>query len=81
MKRTLGDGIYDKENKIHYFPFTESSVYHILSVFNENNNFEVEDQIKEYYKKLTSMKNNKENHLPGIYGLKLKNLQDLVHFH
>ena len=76
MKRTLGEGIYDKENKIHYFPFTELSVYHILSVFNENNNFEVEDQLKEYYKKLMSMKNNKENHLPGIYGLKLKNLHE-----
>ena len=74
IKSSLGDGIYDKENKIHYFPFNEKTVYQIISIFNEENNFEVEEQLKEYYGKLVNMKDNKENYLPGIYSLKLKNL-------
>jgi hypothetical protein len=76
IKRKLGDGIYDKENKIHYFPFTEKTVYELISVFNESNKFEVEQQLKDYYGKLVHMKNNKENYLPGIYSLKLKNLHE-----
>ena len=76
IKRKLGYGIYDKENKIHYFPLTEKTVYEILSVFNESNNFEVEEQLRIYYGKLIEMKNNKENYVPGIYSLKLKNLHE-----
>jgi len=74
LKRSLGSAIYDKENKIHYFPVTEKTVYEILSVFNEQNGFVVEEQIKDYYEKVLHMKNNKDQYLPGIYGLKLKNL-------
>ena len=76
IKRSLGDGDYDKQEKIHYFPFNETTAYEILSVFNETNSFEVEEQLKEYYEKLVNMKNNKENYLPGIYGFKLKNLHE-----
>lgn len=74
IKKYLGEGEYDKENKIHYFPFSEQAVYHILSNFNENNNFEVQFELKEYYEKLEYMKNNKDKFIPGIYGLKIKNL-------
>ncbi len=76
IKRRLGEGIYDKQNKIHYFPFTEKTAYEIISQFNETNNFEVENQLKEYYGKLLNMKSNKENYLPGIYSLKLRNLHE-----
>lgn len=76
IKRNVGEGIYDKENKIHYFPFTEKTVYEIISAFNESNNFEVEEQLKEYYGKLLKMKENEEGYLPGIYSLKLKNLHE-----
>ena len=76
IKRSLGEGLYDKENKIHYFPFNEHTVYEILSVFNESNKFEVEEQLQTYYENLLNMQNNKENHLPGIYSLKLKNLHE-----
>jgi hypothetical protein len=74
IKRSLGEGDYDKENKIHYFPFNERTAFEILSNFNETNNFEVQEELKAYYEKLLDMKNNKENYLPGIYSLKLKNL-------
>jgi hypothetical protein len=76
IKRSLGEGDYDKENKIHYFPFSERTVFEILSNFNETNNFEVQEELKEYYEKLQDMKNNKQNYLAGIYGLKLKNLHE-----
>ena len=76
IKRKVGEGIYDKENKIHYFPLTEKTVYEIVSVFNETNNFEVDEQLKEFYGKLIEMKTNKENYIPGIYSLKLKNLHE-----
>ena len=76
IKRKVGEGIYDKQNKIHYFPLTEKTVYEILSVFNETNNFEVDEKLRNYYGKLIEMKNNKENYVPGIYSLKLKNLHE-----
>jgi hypothetical protein len=76
IKRSLGEGDYDKENKIHYFPFNERTAFEILSNFNETNNFEVQEELNEYYEKLLDMKNNKQNYLPGIYGLKLKNLHE-----
>ena len=74
IKNKLKDGVYDKQNKIHYFPLTEITVFEVISVFNEKNGFEVDEQIKDWYGKLMEMKNNKENYLPGIYSLKLKNL-------
>jgi hypothetical protein len=76
IKRSLGEGDYDKEEKIHYFPFSERAVYEIVSNFNESNNFDVAPELKEYYEKLVDMKENKQNYLPGIYGLKLKNLHE-----
>jgi hypothetical protein len=76
VKRNLGDGNYDKQNKVHYFPLDEIAVYEILSAFNEQNNFEVDDQLTEYYGKIVDMKNNKEQYVPGIYKLQLKNLNN-----
>lgn len=76
IKHSLGDGFYDKENKIHYFPLNEITVYKILSVFNKSNNFEVEEQLEKYYETMVDMDKNKENYVPGIYGLKLKNLHE-----
>ena len=65
---------YDKENKIHYFPFTEKNVKAVLSLFNESNNFEIQEELKEYYQKLIDMENNKQDCLPGVYNFTLKNL-------
>ena len=76
IKKNLGDGIYDKENKIHYFQFNEKNVCAVLDAFNEDNNFEIDEQLKEYYEKLIEMKNNKQNYVPGIYSLKLCNLHN-----
>ena len=76
IKNSLGEGDYDKENKIHYFPFSERAVYEIVSNFNESNGFDVESELGDYYKKLDHMNNNKKDYIPGIYNLKLKNLHN-----
>lgn len=76
IKRTLGDSVFDKVEKTHYFPLNERTVYEIISTFNQSKGFEIEQELKEYYEKLETMANNKEQYLPGIYGLKLKNLHE-----
>lgn len=76
IKNTLEEIHYDKENKTHYFQFNEKSVYELVSTFSEERGFEIDSFLKEYYKKLEHMKNNKDEYLPGIYGLKLKNLHE-----
>jgi hypothetical protein len=74
IKQSLGVGDYDKEEKIHYFPFSEQAAYEIVSNFNESNGFDVDPQLKEYYEKLLDMKNNKQKYIPGIYKFELKNI-------
>ena len=76
MNKFLGEGLYDKVEKIHYFKFNENTCYEIINTFNENNNFEVEDQLLEYYEKLFEMKKNQDKYVPGIYSFKLKNLHE-----
>ena len=76
MNKFLGEGLYDKVEKIHYFKFNENTCYEIINTFNENNNFEVEDQLLEYYEKLLEMKKNQDKYVPGIYSFKLKNLHE-----
>ena len=63
---------YDREKKIHYFPYDEQTIFQVLQLL-EGKNFEVEDSIQHVYKELLQMYNNKKDHIPGIYGLKLRN--------
>lgn len=76
IKRSLGEGDYDKENKIHYFPFNEKSVFEILSNFNESNNFEIDTEIKEYYEKILKMNENKKNFVTSLRGFNLNNISN-----
>ena len=76
LKKVVQEEHYDNQEKIHYFAFSEKNLYEILKVFNENSNFEISQELKEYYEKLDHMNNNKKDFLPGIYNLKLKNLHD-----
>ena len=63
---------YDRELKIHYFPYNEKTIFQVLQLL-EGKNFEVEESIQHVYKELLQMNNNKKDHVPGIYGLKLRN--------
>jgi len=66
---------YDKTNKTHYVDATEKNIYKIVGNF-QKANFEIEETLKEQYGKLLEMKQNKNNYVPGIYGLELKNLHN-----
>tara|TARA_B100002019_G_scaffold269347_1_gene262054 strand:- start:1217 stop:2428 length:1212 start_codon:yes stop_codon:yes gene_type:complete len=63
---------YDRELKIHYFPYNEQTIFQVLNLL-EGKNFEVEESIQLVYKELLQMNNNKKDHVPGIYGLKFRN--------
>ena len=67
--------LYDEKEKIHYFPFNESNVYKIISMLKEKN-FNIESDLDKIYEKVHMMQNNKKDYIPGIYGFKLKNLND-----
>ena len=66
---------YDKANKTHYIQPTEKNIYKIVGNF-QKANFEMQEDLKEQYRKLLKMKQQENDHVPGIYGLKLKNLHD-----
>lgn len=66
---------YDRELKIHYFPYDEQTIFEILQLL-EGKNFEVEENVQNVYGELLQMYNNKKDYVPGIYGLKLKNFTD-----
>lgn len=66
---------YDRELKIHYFPYDEKTIFQVLQLL-EGKNFEVEEGIQTVYGELLQMYNNKKDHVPGIYSLKLKNFTD-----
>ena len=66
---------YDKANKTHYIDPTEKNIYRIVGNF-QKANFEIEESLQEQYRKLLEMKENKNDYVPGVYGLKLKNLHN-----
>jgi hypothetical protein len=66
-------GLYDKVEKIHYFIFNEINLHKVISELKEKS-FEIDSELQERYNLLEMMHNNKNNYIPGIYGLKLQNL-------
>jgi hypothetical protein len=66
---------YDKADKTHYIDPTEKNIYRIVGNF-QKANFEIEESLQEQYRKLLEMKENKNDYVPGVYGLKLKNLHN-----
>lgn len=70
-KATGKDGTYDKEGKIHYFPYSEKLLFKIIKAV-ENKNFELDELSQTIYNKLQTF--NKEDYVPGVYNLEIKNL-------
>lgn len=62
---------YDKVNKIHYFAYSERNLFDIVEAFKESN-FQLDKTVQTIYNKLILL--NPNDHLPGIYDLKIKNL-------
>lgn len=67
--------IHDKGSHEHYFLLTERNAIQILDQF-ENKQFEIDEELLEWTRKLQEMKQNKKEYIPGIYNFKLKNLND-----
>ena len=64
---------HEKGSHEHYFKLTENSVFEIVDRF-QNKEFEIDTILLDLYEEIMEMKNNKEKYVPGIYNLKLKNL-------
>lgn len=73
LRDSIGRSEYNTKEKAHYYDFNEKNCYSIIKAY-ESCSFEIEQSLFEYYKKLEDMMENKENYVPGIYGLKLKNI-------
>lgn len=66
--------MYDTTLKIKYFDLTEKNIYSIINLL-QDKNFIISPELQEKYKILETMNNNKDDYLPGVYGLQLKNLK------
>jgi len=68
-------GLYDKKLKIKYFKLTEKNLHSIINLLKDKN-FTISPELQEKYEILEMMNNNKKDHVPGIYSLSLKNLNE-----
>lgn len=75
IRSTDRDAMYDKENKIHYFTLSEKNIFNVINAL-QDKNFEIDPDLQEKYEKIKSMNDNKKEYIPGVYSLKLKNLND-----
>lgn len=64
---------YDPKNKTHFIDFNEQNVFKVVERFKDCN-FEIENNVLDYYGKLKIMEDDKEQNAPGIYGFQIKNL-------
>lgn len=72
LRRKISDkSDYDKENKTHYFEYSERNLFEVIEAFADKN-FELDDLSLEIYQKLKQLR--KEDHVPGVYDLIIKNL-------
>ena len=75
VKHEATEHSYSSIDKVHYFPFNEHNMFCVIKNF-KNSNFDIEPDLLTYFNKVEAMHNNKEDHIPGIYSFKLKNLSD-----
>jgi len=75
ISRRKDDYYHDKGSHEHYFKLSEKVVFELVSLFNSKN-FTIDREIIDIYEKLVIMNNNKKEYIPGVYNLKLKNLNE-----
>lgn len=71
------DYFHEKGSHEHYFRLNERSIFEIITNF-QPNQFVIDQDIIETYEKLVIMNNNKNEYIPGVYNLKLKNLSEIA---
>lgn len=63
------------EDNTHYFPMTAQNVFALVEIANRfESKFTIHDAILEIYNQLRVYEDNKEDYLPGIFDLKIKNI-------
>lgn len=67
--------IHNKGTHEHFFALNEKYVFEIVDKFKQKS-FEIEDRLMQLYEEIKTMKENPQNYVPGIYGFKLKNLEE-----
>lgn len=79
LKIKVGPGDYHhkKGSHEHFFKFSERVVFEILNNF-KNKNFEISDELVEYYDQLLTIASTPEKYVPGVYNLELKNAHPYV---
>jgi len=73
IKTPSSEYVHERGKHTHLFRLNEVNIYAVLEKFS-NKNYEIEQELVDCYGILMEMKNNKEKYVPGIYGLKLKNM-------
>jgi hypothetical protein len=72
IRRRISDrSDYNKENKIHYFEYTEKNLYELVEAFKDKN-FDLDELSKTIYEKIKKFQ--REDHVPGVYNFTIKNL-------
>ena len=66
---------HSKGSHEHFFLFNEINVMNVISEFKDKN-FEIDQDILDYYNNVMEVKQNLENFVPGIFNGKLKNICD-----
>jgi len=75
LKRHVNSHTYNPLSKTHLFTVDELTIYKVISAF-EDCTFDIDETLLEYYKKVKSMMEHKDDYIPGIYSYKLKNLNE-----
>jgi len=73
--RIIQGNDYNQARKTHTIPYTDKNFFDICEL-TKLKNFDMSEDLKNLHKDLLQMKENPKDFLPGIYGFKLKNLND-----
>lgn len=75
--RRIDPKVHGYKEHVHTFPYTERYLFQLVTIakrFGEK--FEIENDLLETYNMLSTMQDNREDYIPGVYNFKVKNLPD-----
>lgn len=68
---------YKTDNYKHILPFTEQTVYRTIDIFKDDIK-NIQTELLDIYNEIESFKQNKEQHIPGIYNFQIKNITEEI---
>lgn len=69
------DYAHNKGSHKHFFRLTETNTFNIIEAF-QNNDFDIDKDLLDYYNKIKEIKYNKDSFIPSIQNFKLCNLDN-----